>query len=156
MLDQDNCRVDPLYWILFRRRSRSVEDHFSDSSKITVCQNFFFFERVFVMGEGHLRNKKWILHLWVKVMFWNCTATTFWDSREGFNLLKIVLKCAKSVTTRAVARLQNKMRQVLSTKGVSCQGGMGACPPPPRIIWNLDSFWVVGVDYINIWLSKCG
>lgn len=42
MLDQDNCRVDPLYWILFRRRSRSVEDHFSDSSKITVCQNFFF------------------------------------------------------------------------------------------------------------------
>lgn len=61
MLDQDNCRVDPLYWILFRRRSRSVEDHFSDSSKITVCQNFFFFERVFVMGEGHLRNKKFYI-----------------------------------------------------------------------------------------------
>ena len=48
-------------------------------------------------------------------------------------------KMMKRLAFRAVARLQNKTRQVSSAKGVSHCGGLGECPTPPENfeIWRL-------------------
>ena len=47
-------------------------------------------------------------------------------------------KTAQRRWSKAVARLQNKTRQISSAEGASHLGGLGA-GPPPRKFWNLEA-----------------